>query len=397
MKYLNNFKIDQESLTFDVNNISHAFLNAIRRLIISDVPTLGFRTEYGKESDIVIHKNTSSLHNEFLAHRISLVPVHYDSKKIESFEKDKLEFFIDVTNNTTKPMDVTTEHIQIRDLTRDPPVLLSNQVCRKFFPPNRITGDFILLNRLKANKGSSSDDGETLNITMKADYSSGKEHSRYCPTCVSIFTNRRDEEKIKLELEKRLKEKEIYLQAQNSKNMTSEEKEDFIQTFMLGEADRYFLTDAEGEPNAFTFTIESDGRIMSHNIFDKALFILEDRINKFMVKIQDEEKMEIQKSNTVMFSYDFIFEDEDYTLCYLYQYYLYQFFQNVEDPKIKYVGCNVPHPLENKMVLRISLTDSNLNTDYIKGLIKETSDELKKIIHLLQNEMKAEKSFVLDR
>ena len=307
MKYLNNFKIDQESLTFDVNNISHAFLNAIRRLIISDVPTLGFRTQYGKESDIVILKNTSSLHNEFLAHRISLVPVNYDSKKIESFEKDKLEFFIDVTNNTTKPMDVTTEHIQIRDLTRDPPVLLSKEVCRKFFPPNRITKDFILLNRLKANKGSSSEDGETLNITMKADYSPGKEHSRYCPTCVSIFTNRRDDEKIKLELEKRLKEKEIYLQAQNGKNMTSEEKEDFIQTFMLGEADRYFLTDAEGEPNAFTFTIESDGRIMSHNIFDKALFILEDRINKFMVKIQEEEKMEIQKSNTVMFSYDFIF------------------------------------------------------------------------------------------
>jgi DNA-directed RNA polymerase subunit L len=397
MKFLTNFTLEHETLTFDVNNLSHAFLNAIRRLIISDVKTLGFRTEYGRDSDIMIHKNTSSLHNEFLSHRISLVPIHYDSKNIENFERDKFEFFIEVTNNTTKPMDITTEHIQIRDLSKEPSVILSKETCRKFFPPNRITGDYILLNRLKPNRGGSSQQGETLNITMKGDYSSGQEHSRYTPSCVSIFTNRRDEEKIKSELEKRIKEKETILQAQNKKSMSTEEKDEFIQSFMLSEADRYFLTDAEGEPNAFTFTIESDGRIEPHKIFDKSLFILEERINKFMEKIKSGKELEIRKSDTVMFSYDFIFENEDYTLCYLYQHYLYQFFQNVEDRKIKYSGCNVPHPLENKMVIRIALVDSSLNTDYIKGLFEQTSEEIKKYIHLLKNEMKAEKLFVLDR
>ena len=58
--------------------------------------------------------------------------------------------------------------------------------------------------------------------------------------------------------------------------------EDFIQTFMLGEADRYFLTDAEGEPNAFTFTIESDGRIAPHNIFFLALGILENKVDAYI-------------------------------------------------------------------------------------------------------------------
>jgi DNA-directed RNA polymerase alpha subunit len=77
MKYLHNFKQeDEETLIFDVNNLSHSLLNAIRRLIISDVETIAFRTEYGKKSDIEIRANSSSLHNEFLANRISLVPIH---------------------------------------------------------------------------------------------------------------------------------------------------------------------------------------------------------------------------------------------------------------------------------------------------------------------------------
>ena len=42
---------------------------------------------------------------------------------------------------------------------------------------------------------------------MIADKSIGKVHSRYTPTCVSIFTNRRDEEKIKIKLNEIINEK----------------------------------------------------------------------------------------------------------------------------------------------------------------------------------------------
>ena len=57
MKYLHNFKQEDEvTLTFDINNLSHTLLNAVRRLIISDVETVAFRTEYGQKSDIEIKK-----------------------------------------------------------------------------------------------------------------------------------------------------------------------------------------------------------------------------------------------------------------------------------------------------------------------------------------------------
>ena len=54
MSYLSNFQIDENELKFDIHNLNCSLVNAIRRIIISDVPTLGFRTENGKESDIII-------------------------------------------------------------------------------------------------------------------------------------------------------------------------------------------------------------------------------------------------------------------------------------------------------------------------------------------------------
>ena len=172
------------------------------------------------------------------------------------------------------------------------------------------------------------------------------------------------------------------IKKEENRAMTAEEKKDLEDSFMLGEAERYFMTDAEGEPNAFTFTVESDGRIAPHNIFYQALELLDSKIDAFMEKISGDQELEIQKSDSIMLSYDFIFENEDYTLSYLYQHYLYQLFQNVEEPKIKNVSCNIPHPLENKMVIRVALRDSSLHSDYIKSSCVDVSiDDLETLVH----------------
>lgn len=398
MKYLHNFiQEDEETLIFDVNNLSHSLLNAIRRLIISDVETVAFRTEYGKKSDIEIRKNSSSLHNEFLANRISLVPIHIPSNQIQTFNPEHLEFFIEEKNNSTNSMDITSEHIQVRDLSKSTPSLLSKKARQELFPPDKITGDYILLNRLKPNRSANLESGEELDIVMRASRSSGKEHARYCPSCVAIFTNRQDPDKVKAELESRLEARVNQIKKEENRAMTEEEKKDLKDSFMLGEAERYFMTDAEGEPNAFTFRVESDGRIAPHNIFYQALELLDSKIDAFMEKISGNQELEIQKSDSIMLSYDFIFENEDYTLSYLYQHYLYQLFQNVEEPKIKNVSCNIPHPLENKMVIRVALRDSSLHSDYIKSLFQEASKEIKRTVKTLKDDMQREKSFVLDK
>lgn len=399
MAYLSNIQLEEDILNLEVKNLPSSLLNAIRRTIICDIETIAFRTEYGTESDIVIEKNTSSLHNEFLSQRIGLIPIQYEPKNITSFNSKKYEFFIDISNNTTKSLDITTEHIQIRDLTKEPPVILSKKETEKFFPPNKITGDYILINRLKPNKYGDKDQGETLKIKMTANYSTGKEHARYTPTSVSIFTNVRDPEKIKVELQKRIEKKNTELKSQKKRELNQIETKELINTFMISEADRYFYTDSSGEPNRFLFTIESDGRIPSHIIFDKALFKLEDNINKFIKKLDDTEYINFKNSDCIMNSFDIIVNDEDYTLGYLIQEYLYMLYQNVpkEHKKIKYIASNVPHPLENELLIRISLEDLNLGTEYIKDLVKDSCNHILSIIIELKKEFKGIDKFVLDR
>lgn len=398
MSYLSGFKFkNDDTLNFNVNNLPVAFLNSLRRIMINDIETIAFRTEYGKESDIKIETNTSVINNEFLAHRLSLVPIHYDPKKISTFDKNKYEFVIDITNTTTKPLDITTEHIQINEGSK----LLSKTAAQSFFPPDKITGEYILLNRLKPNKSGETekDGGETLKITMKADKSTGKEHSRYNPTCVSVFTNVRDMTKIEEELKKRFHDKDIERKTLGKKPLTNDEKKPIIKSFMVSEADRYFKTDSSGEPNSFEFLIESDGRIPPHIIFDKSLFVFEEKLNNFLKKINESERCVVKASDCIMKGFDFIIEDEDYTIGNVIQEFMFKLYQNVnqEDKKVKYVSANVPHPLENKLLIRVSLEEITLGSDYIKELFEDCVSEIKSIIDKLKTEMAGNKKFVLMR
>lgn len=57
-----------ERVVIKFNNISREYINAIRRLAISEVPTLAI-------DDVVILENSSVMHDEALAHRLGLVPL----------------------------------------------------------------------------------------------------------------------------------------------------------------------------------------------------------------------------------------------------------------------------------------------------------------------------------
>ena len=63
-----------------------------------------------------------------------------------------------------------------------------------------------------------------------------------------------------------------------------------------------------------------------------SLDIFKDNIRKFIDSIKDETKVEIYSSDCIMNSYDVAISDEDYTIGYLLQYYIYKLYQNVETP-----------------------------------------------------------------
>ncbi len=62
---------DDISLRLLIEGTNTAFMNTLRRIIISEVPTIAI-------DDVVIIENSSPLQDEFLAHRIGLVPLRTD-------------------------------------------------------------------------------------------------------------------------------------------------------------------------------------------------------------------------------------------------------------------------------------------------------------------------------
>ncbi len=60
-----------ERIVIKFKNISREYINAIRRLAISEVPTLAI-------DDVVILENSSVMHDEALAHRLGLIPLSTD-------------------------------------------------------------------------------------------------------------------------------------------------------------------------------------------------------------------------------------------------------------------------------------------------------------------------------
>ena len=73
-------ELGRYNLKFELLNTELSVANALRRIIIAEVPTMAI--------DLVqVRENTSVLNDEFIAHRIGLVPLV--SESVDSFSKHK--------------------------------------------------------------------------------------------------------------------------------------------------------------------------------------------------------------------------------------------------------------------------------------------------------------------
>ena len=150
---ISNVDENNNILTFTLSNINVSYANAIRRIILSEIPCIVFRTSPYNRNNVNIKINKSRLNNELIKQRISCIPIHIDN--IYDFPYENYIIELDKTNNTNSICYITTEDFKIKNIESNK--YLESSEVKQLFPPNNITGDYIDILRLRPKLTETSD------------------------------------------------------------------------------------------------------------------------------------------------------------------------------------------------------------------------------------------------
>lgn len=319
----------RKRLDFDIENIDVSVVNAIRRVILSEIKNVAC-------TDVTFIKNTSALHNEYTSHRLSLLPLCFSEKEIEKFNSDKYKFVI----NESGKKNITTHDIRIYD---DNGNLYSEQVHRQIFPACPITKNYILISKLK-------NDEEALHVEFRASKGIAKDNAQWSTvsTCTYFFN-----------INEELVEKERETAVDKNKFET-------IDKFRLYKKNVY------GEPNSFHFTIESECLMQPQEIFVQSVEILKNKLQNVLYS----SKIDVIDEESNM--YVIQIKNEDHTIGNLLQSSIYNEYVRM-NKLVDFVGYFLSHPLENNIIIKIRFNTQVNVQEFLKEAIDKVTTILKNI------------------
>lgn len=167
-----------ERIVVKFNNVPRQYVNSLRRLAISEVPTLAI-------DDVVILENSSVMHDEAVAHRLGLIPLRTDPgrfvmphecdcKSTLGCSKCRVLLVLDSEANE-KTLVVTSgelvsEDELVKPVSRDIPIIV--------LAPN-----------------------QKLKFEAYARLGIGKDHAKWQPTSAALVKDGKDEDEIILVIE----------------------------------------------------------------------------------------------------------------------------------------------------------------------------------------------------
>jgi DNA-directed RNA polymerase alpha subunit/DNA-directed RNA polymerase subunit L len=322
-----------DELKFTLSNVNVSVANSIRRTILSDIPTVVFKTAPYEENKANILVNTSRLNNEIIKQRLSCIPIHVPD--IMRFPLKDYLLEVNVENITDSLLFVTTKDFKIKNLRTDS--FLSETQTREIFPPNDYTGYFIDFVRLRP-RISEEIPGEKLHLTCEFSISNAKDDGMFnvVSTCSYGFTP--NDAKINTEIAKKK-------QVLKDEGKTEQEIKFEIENWKLLDAMRIVI------PRSFDFIIQTVGVYENIDILIKAITILEQKLD-LLHQLINEDELEIQNSlNTMENCYDIILKNEDYTIGKVIEIMLYDiYFENT----LTFCGFKKMHPHDNDSIIRVA-------------------------------------------
>ena len=345
---------NENTMTFQIRDTEVAYVNTLRRTILTGVETLAFNSkmnETGATSDVKILTNTTPMTNEMLADRIGLIPIHVNAEtwSAEGWDKDLFEFRLSMENNTNNTMPVKAEHIEVfKKGMADEGYVRYAPGNKEFFHPDPVTGDTCLIAVLKAKQPNQAP--QKIEFVARATVGIGQQHIRWCPVsqCSYSYTIDTDAGRQQQFFERWLENnKKLSMQALND---DPQKKEAMIREFQTMEVQRCYKINETGEPSSFDFVVESIATLPIFQIIEKALYNIEKKCARYSGELPND--VRVVPADARMKGFDFYFPNEDHTLGNLFQSYMEA---NQMDTEITYVGYKVPHPLRAEMVLRVGV------------------------------------------
>ncbi|CAD24930.1 DNA-DIRECTED RNA POLYMERASE I [Encephalitozoon cuniculi GB-M1] len=155
-----------EKLEFDLINVDCSIANALRRILSSEVPTMAVR-------DIFLKENESVFPDEFIAHRLGLVPLEVDPEMFEFAgeeldERNSLRFTLDVRNESEGVLNVYSDDIRWN------PVGSQREIFRDVKFSSRV-----LMFRLAR--------GQKISAELVCTKNVGKVHAKWSPVCPATY------------------------------------------------------------------------------------------------------------------------------------------------------------------------------------------------------------------
>jgi len=355
---ISNMAEDGEITRFTLSGTNVSIANALRRIILSEIPIVVIQTETHETNQCKIEKNTSRLHNEILKHRLSMIPICIQELDLLP---GKYILELDVTNDTDNLMYVTTEMFRIRNketgnyLTRDETV--------KIFPPSPITNYFIDFARLRP-KISDTIPGEQIKLTADFSIGNARLNAMYNAVSKCSYGNTPNIAAIEGAWTD-------YRDKLLSEGASKEEVEFQKKNYMLLDAQRQFV------PDSYDFVIQSVGIYDNITILQQGIAILRQKFMELIQSIDSDTLVVLNSETTMEYCYDVILENEDYTTGKVLEYILYERYY-AKEKTLAFCGFKKFHPHNKDSTIRLAFVQ-NTDRSMVKQLMRLAATEAEEL------------------
>ncbi len=362
--YQDSWDKSHDHLTFELKDLDLSFVNSLERIILSNIPSVGFNVRPIETSQLTIYKNNTPFENEFISHRIGLIPIHLNP---DTFDPADYSFIINKENSGKDFLPVTSEDIQIMKVSDNR--YLSKDLVRKIFPADPLTGGFIPITKIIPWEDRTTDkpafhcEGRATVSTalVNGSFSQVSAVSHWFKIDPDVYKHKfaeyMKEQKSEYErIEKILKDTDPTYESEPF----SKSEEELKKKFDLLEAERCFYHNDDEDPYWFNMLIESVGIQSPIVLLEKGLEIMIKKVAQFRELLENpiDGQLDITKGyNNMDRAYCIRIYNENETLGNLLAAHMRKYYiDNIpsQEQVISAVGFNKKHPLEKSVLIYIN-------------------------------------------